>query len=195
MIVYLHGLNGSSGSHKARLLRAALAPETVIVPDYPAHRPAQAVAKLTALFSELCRRGPPPVLVGSSMGGFYGQYLSRLWPIAHLFMINPALRPWELLSAFAETPMVTAAGERYWLTAEIIESTRAYAVEDPCDGDDDGVPTTLFLDQADEVIDYRVARDIYRGCGRVLVYAGGDHGFAHMPQAIDILRATLRESG
>lgn len=192
MIIYLHGLNSSSRSNKAMLLRAALAPETFVAPDYPAHRPDKAVAQLSGLLSELCRRGPPPALVGSSMGGFYGQYLSRQRPVAHLFMINPALRPWQLLSAYADTPMVTASGETYQLSAEIIESTRAYGVDNPCDGDDDGVPTTLFLDQDDEVIDYRVARDIYRGCGRVLVYAGGNHAFAHMPRAIDIMRATLR---
>lgn len=127
------------------------------------------------------------------MGGFYGQYLARQLPVAHLFMINPALRPWELLTDYADAPMTTAAGETYQLTAELIESTRAYGIENPCDGDDDGVPTTLFLDQGDEVIDYRIARDIYRRCGRVMIYSGGDHAFAHMPQAIDVIRATLNK--
>ena len=192
MIIYLHGLNSSSHSNKAMLLRTALASETFFAPDYPAHRPDKAVAQLTVLLSELSRRGPPPVLVGSSMGGFYGQYLARQQPVAHLFMINPALRPWQLLSGYADTPMVTASGETYRLSAEIIESTRAYGIDNPCDGHDDGMPTTLFLDQGDEVIDYRVAQDIYRRCGRVLVYAGGNHAFAHMPQAIDLIRTTLR---
>lgn len=191
MVIYLHGLNSSSRSNKAMLLRAALAPAAFIAPDYPAHRPHEALAQLSVQLRKLSRAAPPPVLVGSSMGGFYGQYLARQLPVAHLFMINPALRPWELLTSYAEAPMTTAAGETYQLTAEVIESTRAYGIDNPCDGDDDGVPTTLFLDQGDEVIDYRIARDLYRRCGRVLVYAGGDHAFAHMPQAIDVIRGTL----
>lgn len=193
MIVYLHGLNSSSRSTKARVLREALAPVRLIAPDYPAHRPHAAVAVLTAVFAEFARNGEAPVLIGSSMGAFYGQYLARQFPVSHLFMINPALRPWELLSGFADVPMTTATGDSYRLSADVIAATRGYGVERPCDGDDDGVPTTLFLDQGDEVIDYRVALAQYRDCGRILLYAGGDHAFQHLEQAIGVIRDTLSE--
>ena len=191
MIIYLHGLNSSSQSTKATQLREALAPEKLVVPDYPAHRPDAAVAELTALLSTLAGKGGSPMMIGSSMGAFYGQYLARQFPISHLFMINPALKPWELLPAFVDQPMTTASGDEYRLSAESIEATRAYGLQNPCDGDDDGVPTTLFLDQGDEVIDYQVAQALYRDCGRILVYAGGDHAFQHMEHAIGIIRDTL----
>jgi predicted esterase YcpF (UPF0227 family) len=124
-----------------------------------------------------------PVVVGSSMGGFYGQYLARQFPMEHLFMINPALRPWVLLSEFEGQTMTTAGGEEYPITGELIESTRRYGIADPSDG----VATTLFLDKGDEVIDYRVAESIYRTCGRVIVYEGGDHAFQHLDEAIGVL--------
>ena len=190
MVVYLHGLNSSSRSHKAAVLRETLAPVTLLAPDYPAHRPDAAVAVLSDFLSELAGQSPPPILVGSSMGAFYGQYLARRFPVAHLFMINPALKPWELLPAYVDTPMTTAGGEEYRLTRAVIESTRAYGIDDPCD--DALVPTTLFLDQGDEVIDYRVAEAFYRDCGRLLIYPGGDHGFTHLEQAIDIIRTSLQ---
>jgi predicted esterase YcpF (UPF0227 family) len=141
---------------------------------------------------ELTTKGAVPTLIGSSMGAFYGQHLARQFPVSHLFMINPALQPWELLSTFMDAPMTTAGGEAYRLSADAIEATRAYAIEHPCEGDDDGVPTTLFLDQGDEVIDYRIADTLYRGCGRLIRFPGGDHAFQHLEQAIGVIRDTLK---
>jgi predicted esterase YcpF (UPF0227 family) len=51
------------------------------------------------------------------------------------------------------------------------------------------VPTTVFLDEGDEVIDYRIAESIYRDCGQVMVFAGGDHAFRHMDRVIEALQA------
>jgi hypothetical protein len=196
MLIYLHGLNSSSQSHKATLLREALAPLPLLAPDYPAHRPHEAIVTLMRLVG--AHAGPgmaAPALIGSSMGGFYGQYLARRLPVSHLFMINPALRPWELLADYVDRQMTTAGGEDYRLDADTIASTRAYGVDRPCDGEDDGVPTTVFADAGDEVIDYRVAAAMYRDCGRVLVYAGGDHAFQHLDEAVGVMRETLGLEG
>lgn len=192
MLLYLHGLNSSSRSHKALVLREALTPVDVIAPDYPAHDPHRAVATLTRIFQDLTGRGPAPLVVGSSMGGFYGQYLARRFPVSHLFLINPALAPWDLFAEYVGTTMTTARGDTYTLGLEQIDASRAYGITTPCDGDDDGVPTTLFLDRGDEVIDYRIAERLYRDCGRVLIYPGGDHAFQHLEDAIDVIRETLR---
>ena len=127
------------------------------------------------------------MVVGSSMGGFYGQYLARRFPMKHLFMINPALRPWLLLSEFEGQTMTTADNKPYPITRELIESTLRYAIADPSDG----VATTLFLDKGDEVIDYRIAESVYRTCGQVIFYEGGDHAFQHLDEAIAIIRESL----
>lgn len=181
-LLYLHGLNSSSRSHKAGVLRERFAPRPVLAPSYPAHRPEAAVAALSELFAGLTQ-GPPPLVVGSSMGGFYGQHLARHFPVAHLFMINPALTPWDLLTRFEGQTMTTAAGETYRVTRELADRTRPYGVDAPCDG----VPTTLFLDEGDEVIDHRIAVGLYRDCGRLLVYPGGDHAFAHLADAMEVI--------
>jgi predicted esterase YcpF (UPF0227 family) len=126
MLVYLHGLNSSSRSFKAQRLREALAPHPVVAVDYPAHRPADAIARLSAFFSAL--RGKPgggaPTLVGSSMGGFYGQYLARRFRFSHLFMINPALTPWSLFREHVGMTLTTADGETYLVSESLIDSTR-----------------------------------------------------------------------
>jgi uncharacterized protein len=186
MLIYLHGLNSSSLSYKAGVLRERLSPITVVSPSYPAHRPEAAVEQLLAQFRELVSTGPLAV-IGSSMGGFYGQFLARRFPVKHLFMINPALQPWSLLPQFEGQTLTTAAGETYRVTKELVERTRPYEVDDPCDG----VSTTLFLDTGDEVIDYRIAESIYRDCGRLFVFQGGDHAFQHLDEAIVVIRDRL----
>jgi len=190
MLVYLHGLNSSGRSHKAGVLRRALAPRPVLAPDYPAHRPAEAVA---ALLAWVHRLPTPPagdpglVLVGSSMGGFYGQYLARRLPVAHLYLINPALTPWNLFLPYLGETMTTAQGETYIIDAELIAATRPFGLADPCDG----VPTSLFMDAGDEVIDPAIAGRLYRDCGDVHIFPGGDHAFQHMDASVASIREFL----
>ena len=182
-LIYLHGLNSSGLSHKAGVLRQRLEPVPVLAPTYPAHRPDAAIAALSDFFSRL-PGDAPPLVVGSSMGGFYGQHLARRSRFAHLFMINPALTPWDLMAAYVGQTMTTAGGETYTVTPELIGQTRPYGVPDPCDG----TPTTLFLDKGDEVIDYRIAANLYRHCGRLMIFEGGDHAFRHLDEAIAVIR-------
>ena len=185
MLVYLHGLNSSARSAKALRLATRLAPFKVCSPDYPAHRPEAAVKRLTHFFNSL--DAPRPAVVGSSMGGFYAQYLARRFRFSHLFLINPALTPWVLMQEHLGETQTTAAGERYLITADLAESVRAYAIDAPCDK----TPTTVFLDRGDEVIDYRIAERHYRGCARLMVWDGGDHAFQHMEEATEVIRAHL----
>lgn len=186
MLIYLHGLNSSDRSFKACVLIERLAPHPILVPPYPAHRPDAAVAGLTGIFHDL-REEEPPIVVGSSMGGFYGQYLARQFKVRHLFLINPALTPWDLLQDYEGTIQRTDYGETYSIDRELVESTRRYGIGDPCNG----VPTTLFLDRGDEVIDYRIAESLYRDCGRLMIFDGGDHGFQHLDEALAIIRAEV----
>jgi len=186
MLIYLHGLNSSDQSRKAGVLREHLAPSRVLVPPYPAHRPDAAIANLSDFFHGLQGKRPP-IVVGSSMGGFYAQYLARRFTFAHLFLINPALTPWDLLRDLEGMPQTTAYGETYLLDRDLIESTQKYEVNTPCDG----IPTTLFLDQGDEVIDFRIAESLYRDCGRLLIFEGGDHEFQHLEEAIAVIREAM----
>jgi len=185
MLVYLHGLNSSGQSVKARMLREGLSPHTVLAPDYPAHRPAAAVQRLGDFFADL--GDVRPAVIGSSMGGFYGQWLARRFAFSHVFLINPALTPWDLLLSHRGETMTTAQGESYQITAELIEATRLYGIANPCDG----VPTTVFLDRGDELIDYRIARTCYLDCGRLMMWDGGDHAFQHLDAAMAVIREHL----
>lgn len=186
MIIYLHGLNSGGISGKAGTLRKALAPIPLASPTYPAHRPMQAVYDLQRFISERIEEHPRLLIIGSSMGGFYGQYLARQFKqsICRLVMINPALRPWELLTDCVGEQHNEVTGESYPLTLEHIEQTRRFGIHRV----DDDIPTTLLLDQGDEVIDYRIAAEMYRDNGELFLFEGGDHRFQHMDEAIEIIR-------
>ena len=192
MLIYLHGLNSSGNSDKANRLREALAPLPVLAPNYAPHRPHEAAAQLTAVLEQVVADHGPPVLVGSSMGGFYGRWLITRLPCAHLFLINPALRPWAQLRGHLGE-QVTATGERYQLSRELVEQTRDYAPARPCANLP--APTTLLLDLDDEIIDTRAAAALYRGCARVLAFPGGDHGFQHLDEVLDVIREAATPAG
>lgn len=183
MILYLHGLNSAGTAGKALALQQAFGSSAVISPTYPAYRPQQSIEILTALIWTI-EQPEQLIIVGSSMGGFYGQYLARQFPVKRLMMINPALQPWDLLKGAVGPQTNFVTGERYPLTHDDVEQTRQYGVDDVSDS----VPTTLFLDREDETIDYRIAAECYRDVGELFIFDGGDHRFQHMDEAIEIIR-------
>ena len=187
MIVYLHGLNSAGSSAKAARLRASLPHIEIVAPTYPADSAARAVETLTGelarLFDEKGRAAQPRLLVGSSMGGFYGAWLAGRLGFQHLVMINPALQPWRLLKQVVGWQFNQALQKRYYLSSEMVAATRAYGTE-PAEL---RVPTTLLVDKGDELIDYRIAEEGYRGFADLYCFEGGSHAFEHMDEAVAII--------
>lgn len=186
MLVYVHGFNSSALSYKAGLLREHLAKlglaDQYICPELP-HRPAQAIALLRGLLEE---RDPESVtLVGSSLGGFYAT-----WLVEHLgaraVLVNPAVRPHELLAGYLGPQKNLYTGETYELTPQHIAELRALEVEAV-------TPSRYLLITAtgDEVLDYRAGVERYAGCGQIVV-PGSDHGFREFAAYIDTVVAFWR---
>lgn len=170
MILYIHGFNSSPASSKAQILKARL--ERVgrgadfAAPALP-HSPAQAAAMLDALAA----RNPGAVLVGSSLGGYYATYLAEKHGFKAV-LLNPAVRPYELLEGHLGPQQNFHTGERYEFTARHVDELRALETAAI-------TPERYLLIAAtgDEVLDYRAAVARYHGC-RQMVLAGGDHGLS-----------------
>jgi len=189
MVIYLHGFNSGGRSQKAAWLREHLAPAMVLAPTYAPHRAREAIRTLRKFIARLRRENPHDpklVLVGSSLGGFWAQVLAPEFG-ASIVLINPSLRPDETLARHVGRFRNDATGGETVLTADDVASLRAFRVE-PCNST---VPTLVLLDTGDEVLDYRVAEAAFRGCGQTLVWPGGDHRFAHLPEALPAIRALL----
>lgn len=180
MLIYIHGFNSSAQSFKARLLRERMTAMgrggECACPEL-AHRPTQAMAQLEALIA-----GAPAAqtaLIGSSLGGFYATWLAEKYRLRAV-LVNPAVRPWELLRDYLGPQKNLHTDAQYELTARHLDELRALDVPVISPG-----LYLLMVRTGDEVLDYRQAVARYRGC-RQMVIPGGDHGFGDFGDHLDV---------
>ena len=140
------------------------------------HRPARAIVQA----EEACAGVAVGdlTLVGSSLGGFYATVLAeRLGCRAAL--LNPAVHPHTHFAKYLGPQKNLYTGEAFVLTAEHVEELRAMdppAITRP-------ERYWLFVETADEVLDYREAVAYYAGALQEVV-RGGDHTLVSFPERI-----------
>jgi predicted esterase YcpF (UPF0227 family) len=177
MLIYIHGFNSSPASAKARLFRArfeALGRGAEFVAPAVPPSPAQAAA----LLDGLALRHPGAALVGSSLGGYYATWLAEKHGMRAV-LLNPVVRPYELLAPLVGLQKRFHTGEEYVFTTGHVAELRALEVERI-------TPSRYFLivTTGDEVLDYRAAVARYRGC-RQIVIEGDDHGLSDFAVYLD----------
>jgi predicted esterase YcpF (UPF0227 family) len=178
LYLYIHGFNSSPHSYKVRQLQHWLSTlsrsDRLLVPSLP-YSPADAVALLEALVIEQAAR--PLVLLGSSLGGFYTTWLTERFaavqPIRSV-LINPAIRPFELLDHWLGENENIYTHERYVLTLEHLQQLKAV----DCPQLADPSRYLLLTQTGDEVLDYRQGVEKH-GESLQVVTPGGEHGFAN----------------
>ena len=177
MLIYIHGFNSSPASSKAQLLKGRLDAlgrgAEFAAPALP-HSPAAAAALLDTFVT----RHPGAVLVGSSLGGYYATWLAEKHDLKAV-LLNPAVRPYELLKDHLGPQQNLHTGERYEFTARHVEEMRALEIAAI-------TPARYLLVVAtgDEVLDYRSAVERYRGCRQVVI-RGSDHGLSHFADYVE----------
>ena len=140
------------------------------------HRPARAIAQV----EDACQgvQAGDLTLVGSSLGGFYATVVAeRLGCRAAL--LNPAVHPHRHFERYLGPQKNLYTGEAFDLTREHVEELRAMdppAITRPR-------RYWLFVETADEVLDYREAVDYYAGALHEVV-RGGDHALVSFPEFI-----------
>lgn len=181
-ILYIHGLNSSPLSQKASQLSAAL--ERLGVADrlqVPAlhHHPRQAIAQLETALAKLGR----PLLVGSSLGGYYATHLAERHGLKAL-LINPAVTPHRRFDGYLGQQTNLYSGEVWDLTEDHVTALAELEVAPPQDAE----RYQVWLQTGDETLDYRDAEAFYRGCA-LRIQAGGDHGFQGFAERLPALLA------
>ncbi len=171
VLIYVHGFNSSALSYKAGLLRdhmARLGLSAHYACPELSHRPAQAMAQLQTLIAP--HDAITVTLVGSSLGGYYATHLAEKTGV-RVVLVNPAVRPYELLAPYVGPQKNLYTGEEYEFTAAHVAELRALEV-------DHITPERYLLITAtgDEVLDYRDGVRRYAGCEQIIVN-GSDHGF------------------
>ena len=177
MIIYVHGFNSSPASAKARLLSERLATlgaaHEFLAPPLP-HSPAAAAR----LLEKLARAHPHAALVGSSLGGYYATWLAERCALRAV-LVNPAVRPYELLAGYIGRQKNLHSGEEYEFTAQHVAELRQLEVDTIT-----AERYLLMVATGDEVLDYRRAVEKYRGAQQVVI-VGGDHGFSDFAHYLD----------
>ncbi|PKQ82696.1 esterase [Aeromonas sobria] len=176
VLLYLHGFNSSPGSAKAQQMAAWVAANRpdieVIIPAQP-NTPAAAWATIEQTLADLATRydcGFKLGAVGSSLGGFMATRVSEQYG-CRAALINPAVRPHELLCDYIGPQTNPYTNEQYQLLPAHIDELRGLAVQV-------SAPERLWVlqQQEDEVLDYRKALDEYR-FARLSLECGGNHAF------------------
>jgi uncharacterized protein len=182
MVIYIHGFNSSPLSSKAQMLKSKLEALGVgkefSAPALP-HRPAEAAMLLDALVA----RHSGAAVVGSSLGGYYATYLAEKHGVKAA-LVNPAVRPYELLRSELGVQRNFHTGAEYEFTQQHLDELAA--LEAPAITRPERY--LLMVETGDEVLDYRRAVERYRGC-RQLVIEGGDHSFSTFTHHLDTVIA------
>lgn len=179
-ILYIHGFNSAPESKKASQLTSVMQQmglgEQLRVPALH-HHPRQAIAQLEAAIGELGN----PLLVGSSLGGYYATWLAERHGLKAL-LVNPAVSPHRMFDGYLGTQTNLYSGETWELTHDHVNALAALEVPAPRDPQ----RIQVWLQTADETLDYRYAETYYAACA-LRIQAGGDHsyqGFARQLPAL-----------
>ena len=173
LLIYLHGFNSSPQSWKAQQLLDYLTQRDLAhhyaVPALN-YRPDDAIRQLEQQLDTLLPERQV-TLIGSSLGGYYASYLVERYAV-NAVLINPAVTPYRLLDDVVGRNTNLYSGEEYDLTPELVNSLRAYEVDTLRD------PSRyrVYLQTADETLDYREAEAKYRACP-LFIEQGGSHGY------------------
>ncbi|MCA0935339.1 esterase YqiA [Vibrio alginolyticus] len=173
LLLYIHGFNSSPLSMKASLMRdycQQYRPDIkVIVPQLPCfpQQAAQMLLDIVEQHKDEYQIG----LVGSSLGGFMSTWLNSKFGFKAV-LVNPAVKPYELLVDYLGEQTNPYTDETYTLEACHIDELKALDVQSITS------PESFWLLQQtdDEVLDFRQAVDKFVEAKQT-VEQGGDHSF------------------
>lgn len=145
-ILYIHGFNSSPLSTKARQLEAVMQQlglsAQLRVPILH-HHPRHAMLQLEAAIAEL----GAPLLVGSSLGGYYATHLAERHGLKAL-LVNPAVTPHKRFDGYLGSQRNHYTGETWELTLDHMQALAELEVPPP----EDPNRYQVWLQTADETL-------------------------------------------
>jgi predicted esterase YcpF (UPF0227 family) len=189
LLVYLHGFRSSPRSSKAVMTGEAISalstnadPVEWYCPQLPAS-PKESMDLVTAHIN--ASKAERVVVIGSSLGGFYANYLAEKYACKAV-VLNPAVYAARELEPHVGMMTSYDSDEPFDFRPEYITELKNLQVNQITN------PERYFLIAAkgDELLDWREMVKFYPGA-KQLVLEGSDHGIAdyanHLPQVLDFI--------
>ncbi len=170
-ILYIHGFNSSPLSMKSTATEQYLIDHHSNVQF---HCPQLATSPNSAIkqLEQILAQYPEDhwQLMGSSLGGYFSSYLAEKYHLKAV-LINPAIRPFELLADYIGEQKNPYTEEVYQVTeAHILDLQNLYNKKIS------EKQYMVMVQTGDEVLDYQQAVDKYHH-SQLIVQQGGDHSF------------------
>ncbi len=198
-IIYLHGFNSASLDLEGNLLRSKeklqvmqefCAQKDILffTPNVDYRDFESLVEDMIFEWNQYLDQSYDVIFMGSSMGGFASEYLAMKTGCKAI-MINPAIKPSELLPQFIGVTENYETAEAYqWQQADCEQLER---YEEELESSTQKIDRTVLLDEADELIDSAKTLAIYKEKANVVTYDGGSHSFEHIKQALPTIEKVI----
>lgn len=183
MLLYLHGFHSSPLSKKAIDMKDYCKEHRpdihFVCPQLPYHP--QAAAQLVRDIVLEHQNDYNIGLVGSSLGGYLSIWLNDHFGLKAV-LINPAIKPYQLLHEYLGKQVHPYTQESYVLEEKHMDELAALEIKNIQHPEQFWV----LLQTKDEVLDYRQAAEKFKQSA-LYIEDGGDHsfiGFEHFPEKI-----------
>jgi predicted esterase YcpF (UPF0227 family) len=189
LLVYLHGFRSSPRSSKAVMTGEAVKASITVgntidwyCPQLLAS-PKESMEMVTKYIDQ--SKADRMIVIGSSLGGFYANYLAEKYGCKGI-ALNPAVHAPRELAPHVGMMTSYDSDEPFDFRPEYINELKALQVERISN------PDRYFLIAAkgDELLDWREMSGFYQGANQ-LILEGSDHGIAdyadHLPRVLDFI--------
>jgi predicted esterase YcpF (UPF0227 family) len=191
-ILYIHGFNSSPLSLKAEQTRKYFEKHFPTIHFYCpqlASSPGDAMAQLIQIVEQKGKNNQW-YFIGSSLGGYFASYLSDKYN-ALTVLVNPAIRPYELLEDYLGEQTNPYTHIVYQVTTSHIQELKNLERPTPSIDCPQKNNYLVMVQTADEVLNYQHAVEKYQHC-QLIVQKGGDHSFVGfdntLPSIIDFFQ-------
>jgi len=189
LLVYLHGFRSSPRSSKAVMTGKAVKALSSIDKSFEWYCPQLLPSpkmSLDMVIQHIDQSNEDRmVIIGSSLGGFYANYLAEKYDCKAV-VLNPAVRAARELAPHVGMLTAYDSDEPFDFRPEYIDELKALQVEKISS------PNRYFLIAAkgDELLDWREMVDFYSGANQ-LVLEGSDHGISEygelLPKVLEFI--------
>ena len=183
MLLYIHGFGSCGRGNKIDCLRGYFGADEVLAPDLPPD-PEAAMALLEGLIAV----HPVDLLVGSSLGGYYAEWLNGQHQIPSV-LINPSTDPFHTLASLIGPNHDWCSGEIFYWRYEHLQKLQLFRRSQP----ELDERYLVLLQTGDETLDYRLAAKRYSDFD-VVIETGGNHRFENMSEYLSRIEAFYKAS-